>query len=86
MKALKTKRRFVLLCVLTVLLALIIWTAWGNTALMVNTISAVFPVTEYLPDFLDIGSHKYQICTMQNLELEIQNCCRQFPKTHRTSS
>ena len=38
MKALKTKRRFVLLCVLTVLLALIIWTAWGNTALMVNTI------------------------------------------------
>lgn len=29
----------VLLCVLTVLLALIIWTAWGNTALMVNTVS-----------------------------------------------
>ena len=33
MKTQKIKKRFVLLCVLTVLLALIIWTAWGNTAL-----------------------------------------------------
>ncbi len=39
MKTRKTKRRFVLLCVLIMLLALIIWTAWGNTALMVNTIT-----------------------------------------------
>ena len=39
MKTQKIKKRFVLLCVLAVLLALIIWTAWGNTALMVNTIS-----------------------------------------------
>ncbi len=39
MKTPKTKKRFVLLCALTVLLALIIWTAWGNTALMVNTIT-----------------------------------------------
>jgi len=33
MKTQKIKKRFVLLCVLAVLLALIIWTAWGNTAL-----------------------------------------------------
>ena len=39
MKTRKTKRRFVLLCVLIMLLVLIIWTAWGNTALMVNTIT-----------------------------------------------
>ncbi len=39
MKTRKTKKLFVLLCTLTVLLALVIWTAWGNTALMVNTIT-----------------------------------------------
>lgn len=38
MKTQKTKKRFVVLCALTVLLALIIWTAWGNTALMVNSL------------------------------------------------
>lgn len=38
MKTQKTKKRFVVLCALTVLLALIIWTAWGNTALMENSL------------------------------------------------
>lgn len=38
MKMQKTKKRSVLFCTLTVLLALIIWTAWGNTALMVNSL------------------------------------------------
>lgn len=37
MKTQKTKKRFVLLCTLTVLLALLVWTAWGNTALMVSS-------------------------------------------------
>ena len=37
MKTWKPKKLFVLLCTLTVLLTLVIWTVWGNTALMVNT-------------------------------------------------
>ena len=37
MKTRKPKKLFVLLCTLTVLLTLVIWTVWGNTALMVNT-------------------------------------------------
>lgn len=60
MKALKTKRRFVLLCVLTVLLALIIWTAWGNTALMVNTISVS-------SDRIPAGFSGYRIAQVSDL-------------------
>lgn len=37
MKTRKPKKLFVLICALTVLLILVLWTVWGNTALMVNT-------------------------------------------------
>lgn len=38
MKEGRTKRKVIVLCTLIVLLVLVIWTAWGNTALMVNSI------------------------------------------------
>ncbi len=60
MKTRKTKKLFVLLCTLTVLLALVIWTAWGNTALMVNTI-AVFS------DRMPTGFSGYRIAQVSDL-------------------
>lgn len=56
----KTKKRFVLLCVLTVLLALIVRTAWGNTALMVNTISVS-------SDRIPAGFSGYRIAQVSDL-------------------
>lgn len=60
MKTQKIKKRFVLLCVLAVLLALIIWTAWGNTALMVNTISVS-------SDRIPAGFSGYRIAQVSDL-------------------
>lgn len=60
MKTQKTKKRFVLLCALTVLLALIIWTAWGNTALMVNR----FTVSS---DRIPAGFSGYRIAQISDL-------------------
>ncbi len=60
MKTPKTKKRFVLLCALTVLLALIIWTAWGNTALMVNTITVS-------SDRIPAGFSGYRIAQVSDL-------------------
>ncbi len=60
MRTRKIKKRFILLCALTVLLALIIWTAWGNTALMVNTI----PVSS---DRIPAGFSGYRIAQVSDL-------------------
>lgn len=60
MKTRKTKRRFVLLCTLTVLLALIIWTVWGNTALMVNIITVS-------SDRIPAGFSGYRIAQVSDL-------------------
>ncbi len=60
MKTRKTQKRFVLLCALTVLLALIIWTAWGNTALMVNTITVS-------SDRIPAGFSGYRIAQVSDL-------------------
>lgn len=60
MKMQKTKKRSVLFCTLTVLLALIIWTAWGNTALMVNS----FTVSS---DRIPAGFSGYRIAQVSDL-------------------
>ncbi len=60
MKTRKPKKQFVLLCALTVLLALIIWTAWGNTALMVNTITVS-------SDRIPAGFSGYRIAQVSDL-------------------
>lgn len=60
MKMQKTKKRFVLLCAQTVLLALIIWTAWENTALMVNS----FTVSS---DRIPAGFSGYRIAQVSDL-------------------
>ncbi len=60
MKTRKAKKRWILLCALIVLLALIIWTAWGNTALMVNTI----PVSS---DRIPAGFSGYRIAQVSDL-------------------
>lgn len=60
MKTQKTKKRFVLLCALTVLLALIIWTAWGNTALMVNSFTV-------FSDRIPAGFSGYRIAQVSDL-------------------
>lgn len=39
MKVRKPKKHFVLLCIMVALFALVVWTIWGNTALMLNTIT-----------------------------------------------
>ncbi len=60
MKTRKAKKRLVLLCALTALLALIIWTAWGNTALMVNTITVS-------SDRIPAGFSGYRIAQVSDL-------------------
>lgn len=60
MKTRKAKKRLVLLCTLTALLALIIWTAWGNTALMVNTITVS-------SDRIPAGFSGYRIAQVSDL-------------------
>ncbi len=60
MKTRKAKKRFILLCALIALLALIIWTAWGNTALTVNTI----PVSS---DRIPAGFSGYRIAQVSDL-------------------
>ncbi len=69
MKTQKTKKRFVLLCALTALLALIIWTAWGNTALMVNTI----PVSSDRIPVEFSGYRIAQVSDLHNAEFGAEN-------------
>ena len=60
MKTRKPKKLFVLLCALTVLLTLVIWTVWGNTALMVNT-------TIVSSDRIPAGFSGYRIAQVSDL-------------------
>lgn len=60
MKTRKPKKLFVLLCALTVLLTLAIWTVWGNTALMVNT-------TIVSSDRIPAGFSGYRIAQVSDL-------------------
>ncbi len=69
MKTRKAKKRLVLLCALTALLALIIWTAWGNTALMVNTI----PVSSDRIPAEFSGYRIAQVSDLHNAEFGAEN-------------
>ena len=60
MKIRKPKKLFVLICALTVLLTLVIWTVWGNTALMINT-------TIVSSDRVPAGFSGYRIAQVSDL-------------------
>ena len=60
MKTRKPKKLFVLICVLSALLTLVIWTVWGNTALMVNT-------TIVSSDRIPAGFSGYRIAQVSDL-------------------
>lgn len=65
----KKKRRIVLTVVAAVLLALVIWTAWGNTALELNTYTIA---SEKLPQAFD-GYRIAHISDLHNAELGVGN-------------
>ena len=74
-KQMLTKKKII--CVLVgILLVLIVWIAWGNTALELNTYTIS---SRELPDAFDgTASRRFQICTMQSLVTEINGfwiCC-----------
>lgn len=72
MKKILSTRVLVKICVLTtILLILIIYTIWGNSALMVSMVN--ISSDRIASAFSIFGLHKCPTCIMLNLEKAIQN-------------